>query len=315
MVSPIALIIYYKNYSFFKRIFYLHPSNKIFTMSLSYCFGRFPILIFLAFSLWQSVAAQEIGLELYSLRDQFTKDVPGTMAKVKQMGIKEVELAGTYGLQFPEFIKILAQNELTVVSYGGDFEKLKDFPQTVADEARSYGAKYVACFWIPHNDGNFTAEDVDRAAVVFNAAGKIIAGNGMLLCYHPHGYEFKPYKDGTLFDYMIEKFDSRYVHFEMDVFWIKQAGQDPVAVLKKYANRFVLMHLKDRKRGTQNTTDGHADVETNVELGSGDVGIAEIMKEAKRVGIQHFFIEDESSRAEEQIPKSLEYLKTTINNE
>jgi sugar phosphate isomerase/epimerase len=259
-------------------------------MSFSYCFGRFQILVLLIFSLWQSVAGQEIGLELYSLRDQFAKDVPGTMAKVKQMGIKEVELAGTYGLQFPEFIKILAQNELTVVSYGGDFEKLKDFPQSVADEARAYGAKYVTCFWIPHDDGNFTAEDVDRAAVVFNAAGKIIAGNGMLLCYHPHGYEFQPYKDGTLFDYMIEKFDSRYVQFEMDVFWIKQAGQDPVAILKKYANRFVLMHLKDRKRGTQNTTDGHADVETNVELGSGDVGIAEIMKEAKRIGIQHFFI-------------------------
>lgn len=280
-------------------------------MPVSYCFGKFKFLVlFFVFSIGQSVIAQEIGLQLYSLRNQFAKDVPGTMAKVKQMGIKEVELAGTYGLAFPEFIKILAQNEITVVSYGGDFEKLKDFPQNLADEARSYGAKYVVCFWIPHDGDNFTAKDVDSAAVVFNAAGKIMASNGLLLCYHPHGYEFKPYKDGTLFDYMMEKFDSPYVQFEMDVFWIKQPGQDPVALLKKYPKRFVLMHLKDRKPGTPNTDNGHADVETNVALGSGDVGIAEIMKEAKRIGIQHFFIEDESSRSEEQIPESLKYLRS-----
>jgi sugar phosphate isomerase/epimerase len=173
----------------------------------------------------------------------------------------------------------------------------------------------VVCFWIPHDGDNFTAEDVDKAAVVFNESGKVMASNGLLLCYHPHGYEFKPYKDGTLFDYMVEKFDSPYVQFEMDVFWIKQPGQDPLALLKKYPNRFVLMHLKDRKHGTPPTDNGHADVETNVALGSGDVGIAEIMKEAKRIGIQHFFIEDESSRSEEQIPQSLKYLRTVIGNE
>jgi len=280
-------------------------------MSFLCCFGKFKILILLLiFFLGQSATAQEIGLQLYSLRDQFAKDVPGTMAKVRKMGIKEVELAGTYGLAFPEFIKILAQHELTVVSYGGEFEKLKDFPQNLADEARSYGAKYVVVFWIPHDGDNFTVEDVDKAAAVFNAAGKVMARNGLLLCYHPHGYEFKAYKDGTLFDYMMEKFDSRFVQFEMDVFWIKQPGQDPVALLKKYPNRFVLMHLKDRKRGTRNSDNGHADVESNVVLGSGDVGIAEVMKEAKRIGIQHFFIEDESSRSEEQIPKSIKYLRT-----
>lgn len=275
------------------------------------CFTKAKILalLFLSFFI-KSAVGQEIGLELYSLREQFAKDAPGTMAKVRKMGFKDVEMSGTYGLAFPEFIKILAENEINVVSYGAEFEKIKNFPQTVVDEARSYGAKFVVVFWIPHDADNFTVEDVDNAAAVFNAAGKLMARYGLLLCYHPHGYEFKPYKDGTLFDYVVEKFDSRFVQFEMDVFWIKQAGQDPLATLKKYSNRFVLMHLKDRKKGTRESDNGKADVETNVVLGTGDVGIADVVREAKKLGIKHFFIEDESSRSEEQIPKSLRFIRT-----
>jgi len=254
--------------------------------------------------------AQEIGLQLYSLRHQFEKDVPGTMAKIKAMGIKEIEIGGSYGLSFPEFIKLIAQNGMTVPSFGASFERLENYPQGVADEARSYGAKFVMCAWIPHNGDTFTLEDTQRAVEVFNKAGKIMAQNGLLLCYHPHGYEFYPYKNGTLFDYMMENFDTRYVYFEMDVFWIKQAGQDPLALLKKHSSRWVLLHLKDRKKGTPNTLNGHAPDETNVVLGTGDVGIAEIMKEAKAIGIKHYFIEDESPDAEIQIPKSLAYLKS-----
>ncbi|HYI78126.1 MAG TPA: sugar phosphate isomerase/epimerase, partial [Chryseolinea sp.] len=78
------------------------------------------LIIFLLF-LTPSLFAQEFGLQLYSLRNQFAKDAPGTMAKVKAMGFKNVEMAGTLGLSFPELIKLLAQNELNVVSFGGDY--------------------------------------------------------------------------------------------------------------------------------------------------------------------------------------------------
>ena len=112
-----------------------------------------------------------------------------------------------------------------------------------------------------------------------------------------------------MFDYLAKETDPRYLNFEMDVFWVKHPGQDPVALLKKYPKRFVLMHLKDRKPGTPGNQNGRADVETNVVLGTGDVGIAEIMREAKKAGVKHYFIEDESSHSVTQIPKSLEYLK------
>lgn len=267
----------------------------------------FSLLLFIVLQNRVAVA-QEVGLQLYSLRHSFEKDVPGSLAKVKAMGFKEVELGETYGLPFHDFMKLLAENGLEVKSYGTSFEKISKFPQTVADEARAFGAKFVVVFWIPH-DSVFTASDVDRAAEVFNQAGKIIAHNGLLLCYHPHGYEFRPHTNGTVFDYMVDKFDPRFVQFEMDVFWVKQGGQDPAALLRKYANRFILLHLKDRRKGTASSFDGHAPDETNVVLGQGDVGIAEIMKLAREIGIKHYFIEDESPAAEEQIPKSLEYLR------
>jgi sugar phosphate isomerase/epimerase len=274
--------------------------------------AKYARVVFLIFSLiagYQSLA-QDIGLELYSLRSQIAADAPAAMAKVKRMGFKQVELSGTYGLDFPVLIKLLGENDLSVVSFGADFDKLRDFPQAVADEARSYGAKYVVCFWIPHDGDTFTIQDADKAAEVFNRAGRVMAQNGLLLCYHPHGYEFQPYGGGTTFDYITKKFDTRYVQFEMDVFWIKQAGQDPVSLLKKYPSRWVLMHLKDRRRGISDSSNGKADDDANVVLGTGDVGIAEVMSEARRLGIQYFFIEDESSHSEEQIPKSLDFLKS-----
>ena len=108
----------------------------------------------------------------------------------------------------------------------------------------------------------------------------------------------------------MQNLDPKYVSFEMDVFWMKQPGQDPVALMKKYSGRFKLLHLKDRKPGTPNSLDGRADEESNVVLGTGDVGIAAVMKEAKKQRIQYCFIEDESSHPVEQIPQSLGYLRS-----
>ncbi|HMQ64494.1 MAG TPA: sugar phosphate isomerase/epimerase [Flavilitoribacter sp.] len=255
------------------------------------------------------LCAQEIGLQLYSLREQFKTDVPGTLARVKSWNITAIEGGGTYGLPMEEYKKLLAQNNLKIVSVGADFQELADDPQKAVEEAKAFGAKYVVCFWIPHNGNEFTFADMQKAVDVFNKAGKVLRENGLSLCYHPHGYEFRPYEGGTLFDYLVNNTNRKYFNFEMDVFWVKHPGQDPVALLKKYKKRFLLLHLKDRKPGTPGNQNGNVDVESNVVLGTGDVGIAEIMKVAKRQKIKYAFIEDESSRSVEQIPMSLEFLR------
>ncbi len=253
--------------------------------------------------------AQEIGLQLYSLRNEFKTDVPGTLAKIKEWKIKQIEGGGTYGLSVDEYKKLLKQNNLQMVSYGAGFEELSKDPQAVIDKAKAFGAKFIMCAWVPHKEGEFTIDDIKKAVEVFNTAGKLMYENGLKFCYHPHGYEFKPYEKGTLFDYMVKNTNAKYVNYEMDVFWVKHPGQDPVALLKKYPKRFLMLHLKDRKPGTIGNQEGRAPDETNVVLGKGDVGIAAIMKEAKKIGIKHYFIEDESPEAVQQIPQSLNFLK------
>lgn len=270
------------------------------------------LLIFLCVVMSRPVVAQtEIGLQLYSLRNEFKTDVPGTLDLVEKWKIREIEGGGTYGLPVEEFKELLKENKLKMVSVGADYNQLKGDLQPVIDNAKAFGAKYVVVFWIPHDDDDvFTIDHIKDAVNVFTNAGKRLAENGLMLCYHPHGYEFRPYEGGTLFDYLVTNTDPKYLNFEMDVFWVKHPGQDPVALLKKYPKRFLLMHLKDRAHGTPGNQNGRADVESNVVLGTGDVGIEAVMREAKKAGVKHYFIEDESSHSVTQIPQSLTYLKS-----
>jgi len=266
-------------------------------------------LVFVYSICFKTLNAQEIGLQLYSLRNQFKTDVPGTLEKIKSWGITEIEGGGTYGLPMEEYKEMLAANNLKMVSVGADFNTLAANPQKAVDEAKAFGAKYIMCAWVPHNGTDFTIDDIQKAITVFNTAGKLIHENGLSFCYHPHGYEFRPYENGTLFDYLVKNTNPEYVNFEMDVFWVKHPGQDPVALLQKYPKRFLMLHLKDRKPGTEGNQNGTADDNTNVVLGQGDVNIAGVMKEAKKIGIKHYFIEDESPISLQQIPESLAWLK------
>lgn len=254
------------------------------------------------------ITAQEVGLQLYSLRNQFKEDVPGTLKLIHQWGIKYIEGGGTYGLPLEEYKDLLKANQLDMVSVGASFEELRDNPEKALQSAKDFGAKYVMVAWIPHDGDNFGFDDIRKATDVFNKAGKLLKKEGITLAYHAHGYEFRPYKNGTLFDYMAK--NAKNFAFEMDVFWVKQGGADPLALLRKYPKKFVLFHLKDRKHGTKSNNTGHAEDETNVVLGTGDVGIKDLVAEAKKLGIEYMFIEDESPTVVQQVPKSLEYLKS-----
>ena len=251
-----------------------------------------------------------IGVQFYSFRNQFKADVPGTMQKVSKMGLKFIEGGGTYGMPMQEYKRLLEKNNFKIVSIGVDFEKLETGLDAVIAEAKEFGAEYVVCFWIPHNGNDFTIDDVNKAIAVFNKAGKILKANGLSFCYHPHGYEFRPYNNETLFDHLVKSTDKEYVNYEMDVFWIKHPGQDPLALLRKYPDRFKLMHLKDRRKGTAGNQFGTADEETNVVLGTGDVEIAALIREARKLKIKYLFIEDESSRVMEQVPQSLKFIES-----
>ena len=249
-----------------------------------------------------------VGLQLYSLRDQFKTDVPGTLDKVRNMGIKYVELAGTYGVAPEKFKEMLDARGLKATSGHFSYEKCRDHVEEIAREAKLFGIEYVGCAWIPHKDP-FDEKTTREAAAVFNRAGEALAKHGLKFFYHTHGYEFLPFGDGTLFDLLAAETDPRYVRFQMDVFWIVNPGQDPVKLFEKYGKRFELMHVKDMKKGTPQAFTGHSDVTNNVVLGEGVIDWPNVLRAAKKAGVKWYFLEDESPSVETQIPKSLSFLE------
>ncbi|MCB0841257.1 MAG: sugar phosphate isomerase/epimerase [Bacteroidetes bacterium] len=258
----------------------------------------------------EPVFVAPVGAQAYSFRNYFPEDMIGTLDRIQAMGIKEIE--GVPGNVDPvDFRKLCDERGMSIPSTGTDFKGLKEDPMKVVENAKALGAKYVMCAWIPHpNRGNFSVTDADEAIEVFNTAGKILKENGLTFCYHTHGYEFQPYQDGTLMDYIIESTNPEDVSFEMDVFWVQFGGGDPVALLKKYGNRWKLLHLKDMEKGIAKDLTGGTDVEYNVPLGQGQLDMAGILKESRKIGIAHYFIEDESSAVMDQVPQSIAYLKS-----
>lgn len=254
----------------------------------------------------QKLNAQEYGIQLYSLRNQFKKDVSGSLKTISDWGLTNLEGGSTYGLTFEEFDKLLTKYNLDVVSVGASYDDLRDNHEQVLATAKQFGAKYVMCAWIPHKGNEFNIENVKEAVSVFNAAGKLLKDEGITLAYHAHGYEFRPYKNGTLFDYMAD--NAEHFAFEMDVYWVQHGGADPMELLNKYPDKFVLFHLKDMEKGVVGNNTGHEDVETNVVLGTGQIDIEGIVKRGMELGVEYMFIEDECSRVLEQVPQSLEFL-------
>jgi sugar phosphate isomerase/epimerase len=250
-----------------------------------------------------------VGLQLYSLRDQFKKDVATTLDQVRDFGITHVELAGTYGLAPEKFKQQLDVRQLKAVSGHFSYEQCRDDIESVAREAKLLGLEYAGCAWIPHKDP-FDEKTCREASAVFNHAGEALAKHGIKFFYHTHGYEFLPYRDGTLFDLLMAETKPAYVRIEMDVFWVVHAGQDPVKLIEKYGKRFDLMHVKDMRRGTPGGFTGQSDVNNNVVLGQGVIDWTRILRAAKKTGVKWYFIEDESAASVTQIPQSLRYLES-----
>lgn len=251
------------------------------------------------------------GVQAYTYRFSFEKGVEATLDTIRDLGFKEMECGlSPYGLTTEQFKQMLDERGIKSPSVGVDYNELVKDPQEVARKAKIMGASYVMTAWIPHDGDNFTIENAKKAVADFNRVGKVLKENGLTFCYHNHGYEFRPYEGGTLFDYIAENTNPEYVSFEMDILWAFLPGADPAALLRKYGNRWKLMHLKDLKEGVESNNTGHTPIENNVVLGAGQLDMPAILKAAKEVGIKHYFIEDESPWMSKQVPQSLAYLKS-----
>jgi sugar phosphate isomerase/epimerase len=249
-----------------------------------------------------------MGLQLYSLRDILGKDVPLGLQFARNFGFVEVELAGTYNVPPAQFRAFLERNRLKPISGIWDYNLFANDLSTVVREAKALGVSYAGCAWIPHQ-GDLDEASCRTAAALFNRVGEALSKDGLKFFYHNHGYEFQPYKDGTLFDLLMAETKPEFVAYEMDIFWTVFPAQDPVALLKKYAGRWKLMHVKDIKKGLKTgSLSGGTDVTNDVAIGTGQIDIPQVLRAAQEAGVKHYFIEDESPISTQQIPQSLRYL-------
>lgn len=250
-----------------------------------------------------------VGVQIYSLRNPLKQDGAKALDVLKALNVKYVEIGieSHYGLTQEQMKQALDERGLIPIAAHAGQGFLLDKTEEAIAAARYFGLKYLGVAWASHQKPLDEAQTL-KIAADFNEIGKRLKAAGIQFFYHNHGFEFQPYKDGTLFDLLMAKTDPDLVKFEMDVLWTVFPGQDPVKLLKKYPDRWVLMHLKDLKKGVAGNLSGGTDLTNDVVLGTGQADYPAILKACQEIGIKYYFIEDESPTVLEQLPKSLGYL-------
>jgi sugar phosphate isomerase/epimerase len=250
------------------------------------------------------------GIVSYTYRDRFAKDLPGTLDAVKELGITDIEFSNLFGKTAAEIRTLLDARGIKCSSFGVSFDDVTKKTDEVAANAKTLGAKFVRIAWLPDRQP-FTLELAEKTAAEFNAVGKLLREkHGLTFCYHNHGYEFVKHGDGTLFDVLMEKTNPQDVSYELDILWAQFPGVKPAELLEKHGDRFKLMHLKDLKKGVTGDFSGKTPVENDVALGSGQIDLPAVLKAAKKAGVLHYYIEDESPNTATQVPQSIAYLKS-----
>jgi sugar phosphate isomerase/epimerase len=249
-----------------------------------------------------------LAVQLWSFRNDFKTDVPGTLKRVRELGFTNVELAGYYGMTAKQFRAELDKAGLRAVSMHVGYDEARDRLDQVIEDARVLGVRYVGVPWIKTP---FTRADCLAAVEVFNRAGRKLAANGLGFFYHLHGYEFVPDESGkgTLFDLLMAKTERRFVSMQLDTAHVAYPGQDPAQLLLKYPGRFTSLHLKDVRGDIAGDNSGVFKDEDGRPLGQGKIDWPRVLKAARRQGVRWYIVEDETPGVWQGIAESLKYLQ------
>jgi sugar phosphate isomerase/epimerase len=259
------------------------------------------------------VFSGEIGMVSYTYREQFAKDLPGTLDTIRAFGVRDLEFSNLFGHSAADIRRELDRRGMKCSSFGVSYDDATQKTDEVAANAKTLGAEYVRVAWIPH-DGPFTATLTRKTADEFNRIGRILRErHGLTFVYHNHGYEFERYGSGTLFDLLMALTNPADVSYELDILWAQFPGADPAALLTKFGHRFRLMHLKDLRKGVVGDFGGKTDTQNDVALGKGQVDLPAVLRAAREAGVDHYYIEDESPNIAVQVPQSIAYLKKLQN--
>lgn len=259
-------------------------------------------------SLAFSIKPKNIGLQLYTLRESFSKDVKGVLEQVAKSGYKEVETygfsaeKGFFGTSAKDFKKMLIDNDLKATSGHYNFRAFikdnnADFLKASIECANQLGSEYVVIPWL-EEDLRSKLDDYKLIAQKANEAAVLCKQAGLKLAYHNHDFEFKKFGDQIGYDILLQETDKKLVNFELDLYWVVRSGNDPLQLFKANPGRFTMWHVKDMDKSK---------VEWNTEIGEGSINFKAIFAEAKLSGMQHFFVEQETNYS----PNPIESIKTS----
>jgi sugar phosphate isomerase/epimerase len=259
----------------------------------------------LANSAW-AAAGPPIGLQLYSVRNQAQGDLPALLKKLREIGYDEVETYwNLYTHPATELRKMITDAGMTVPSGHFDYEKV----ESSFDYAHQLGVKYMVCPILPENMRNAGLDVFKRVAENLNKWGEQAQKAGFRFAYHNHNYEFQKYGDTDGYQTLLANTDPKLVWFEMDCYWVTQAGHDPVQMMKSVGKRVRLLHIKDRLPNFPTSQTLGKPAEHFTEVGTGTLDFKAIAAQARAIGVEHYFVE------QDEISKPVfESLTTSYNN-
>jgi len=211
-------------------------------------------------------------------------------------GFTEIETGNFMGESPDSFLAYLKSIGLSLPVGGFEFKASEEELKKSMALLKSLKVKYAVVYWPWYTGGPFTLEDCKKSAERLNYLGKVCKENGLILCWHNHNKEFAPMETGLPFDYLMNNTDKNLVFCELDLYWVKKGGADPLEVMKKYAGRFPVLHVKDMAPG---------DAQDFECPGSGIIDFSSLFKEADKQGIKHYFVERDN------VPDGLACLKSS----
>jgi sugar phosphate isomerase/epimerase len=254
---------------------------------------------------------EKIAVQLYTVRDQMKADFDGTLAKVAQIGYKEVEFAGYFDHTGKQVRAACEKNGLSPVSTHVQYDELDDKFPSVIETSKTIGLKYIVCPWIPE-DLRKSPDIWKQASEKFNRCGEQTKKAGLQFAYHNHWFEFLPVNGKLPYDELLKLCDAKLVKMELDLCWITAAGSDPLKYFKANPGRFPLVHVKDLKKLPEVTTGGGQNFGDTVDLtsvGDGIIDWKKLFSHSEEAGIKHYIVEhDKPQDPFASITKSYEYL-------